>query len=81
MAAFTLGIPLEMVTVKPTTDFIAPNGFPTGGSQTSQAVAYVRESYFFGNVIWHLLVLTFNLFCFPGGHEGVRGAAETHPAG
>lgn len=41
VAAHFLNAPLECVHVKPSTEFISPNSFPTGGSQTSEAIAYV----------------------------------------
>lgn len=43
VAAHVLGISLEMVSVQPSVTHISPNGYPTGGSQTSEAVAFVSE--------------------------------------
>ncbi|XP_052896949.1 xanthine dehydrogenase/oxidase-like [Anopheles moucheti] len=40
VAAFTLGIPLEKISVKPTTSMTSPNNGMTGGSMTSEAVCY-----------------------------------------
>lgn len=43
VAAHFLGAPLDCVDVKPSNEQVSPNSFPTGGSQTSEAIAYVRE--------------------------------------
>jgi hypothetical protein len=40
--AYTLNIPLELVSVKPSNNLTAPNGMVTGASVTSDACAYVR---------------------------------------
>ncbi|XP_064073184.1 uncharacterized protein LOC113399628 [Vanessa tameamea] len=40
VCAYILGIPLEKVSVKPTTSFTSPNCMPTGGSIGSECVAY-----------------------------------------
>ncbi|XP_066997187.2 xanthine dehydrogenase [Anabrus simplex] len=40
VCAYTLKIPLEAVSVKPSNNFIAPNGMVTGGSIASEACAY-----------------------------------------
>lgn len=41
VAAHILKIPLELVTTKPSREFVSPNALPTGGSQTSELVCYV----------------------------------------
>lgn len=41
VAAHFLGAPLELVNCKPSTEQISPNSFPTGGSQTSEALGWV----------------------------------------
>lgn len=41
VVAHFLRAPLEAVHVKPSTEQVSPNSFPTGGSQTSEAIAYV----------------------------------------
>uniref|UniRef100_A0A182R8Q6 FAD-binding PCMH-type domain-containing protein n=1 Tax=Anopheles funestus TaxID=62324 RepID=A0A182R8Q6_ANOFN len=38
VAAFTLGIPLEKISIKPTTSMTSPNAAMTGGSMTSEVV-------------------------------------------
>ena len=43
VAAHVLGIPYEYVKVKPSNNFTSANAFVTGGSQTSEAVCYVRK--------------------------------------
>ncbi|XP_053662777.1 xanthine dehydrogenase/oxidase-like [Anopheles marshallii] len=40
VAAFTLGIPLEKISIKPTNSMTSPNATMTGGSMTSEAVCY-----------------------------------------
>ncbi|XP_055625820.1 xanthine dehydrogenase/oxidase-like isoform X3 [Toxorhynchites rutilus septentrionalis] len=40
VTAFALGIPLEKVSVKPSTSLTSPNAIVTGGSMTSEAVCY-----------------------------------------
>ncbi|GLV36464.1 Aldehyde oxidase 3 [Carabus blaptoides fortunei] len=40
VCAYTLGIPLDMVSIKPSSSLNAPNNFATGGSMTSEAVCY-----------------------------------------
>lgn len=42
IAAFTLGIPMNLIRVKPTNNLIGANSFSTGGSITSDMVGYVR---------------------------------------
>lgn len=42
VAAHFLKAPLHCVHVKPSNEQVSPNSFPTGGSQTSEAVGYVR---------------------------------------
>lgn len=47
VAAHFLHAPLECVNVKPSTEQVSPNSTMTGGSQTSEAIGYVRvESQF-----------------------------------
>lgn len=41
VTAFALGIPLEKVSVKPSTSLTSPNAIVTGGSMTSESVCYV----------------------------------------
>lgn len=41
VAAHTLGIPLELVSVKASNNVIAANAFVTGGSVASESVCYV----------------------------------------
>lgn len=41
VAAHVLKIPLELVTTKPSREYVSPNALPTGGSQTSELVCYV----------------------------------------
>lgn len=41
VAAFTLGVPLESVIIRPSSTNAAPNAIVTGGSMTSEAVSYV----------------------------------------
>ena len=36
VAAKTLGIPIELIRIKPTNTLISPNDFTTGGSTTSE---------------------------------------------
>lgn len=43
VAAATLGVPYEMIKVKRMDNVTGANAFGTGGSQTSEAVAYVRD--------------------------------------
>lgn len=43
LAAFTLGIPMNLVRVKPANNLIGANSFTTGGSFTSDMVGYVRR--------------------------------------
>ena len=45
VAAHTLGIDLDMVSVKPSNNIIAPNNSVTGGSITSESCAYVNIYY------------------------------------
>uniref|UniRef100_A0A182V3I2 FAD-binding PCMH-type domain-containing protein n=1 Tax=Anopheles merus TaxID=30066 RepID=A0A182V3I2_ANOME len=40
VAAFTLGIPLEKIAIKPSTSMTSPNAAMTGGSMTSEVVCY-----------------------------------------
>uniref|UniRef100_A0A1Y9HAI9 Uncharacterized protein n=1 Tax=Anopheles farauti TaxID=69004 RepID=A0A1Y9HAI9_9DIPT len=40
VAAYTLGIPLEKIAIKPSTSMTSPNAAMTGGSMTSEAVCY-----------------------------------------
>lgn len=40
VCAYTLGIPLELVSVKPSNTLTAPNGMVTGGSITSESCAF-----------------------------------------
>lgn len=40
VCAHILGIPLEMVAVKPSNNLVCPNAMTTGGSQTSEVCAY-----------------------------------------
>ncbi|XP_058054256.1 uncharacterized protein LOC131205951 [Anopheles bellator] len=40
VAAFVLGLPLEKISIKPTTSLTSPNAIVTGGSMTSEAVCY-----------------------------------------
>ncbi|XP_049545874.1 xanthine dehydrogenase-like isoform X1 [Anopheles darlingi] len=40
VAAYTLGLPLEKISIKPSTSLTSPNAFVTGGSMTSEAVCY-----------------------------------------
>ncbi|XP_067011294.2 xanthine dehydrogenase/oxidase [Anabrus simplex] len=40
VVAHTLGVPLEMVVVKPSNNFTSPNGTVTGGSTASESAAY-----------------------------------------
>lgn len=42
VAAYTLGIDLNLVTVKATNNLVTPNNSVTGGSIASEACAYVR---------------------------------------
>lgn len=42
VAAFTLGIPMNMISVKPANNLIGANSFKTGGSSTSDMAGYVR---------------------------------------
>lgn len=44
VAAFTLGIPITMVSVKPANNLTGANSFVTGGSATSDMVGYVRAN-------------------------------------
>lgn len=44
VAAFTLGIPLEKIAIKPTTSMTSPNAAMTGGSMTSEVVCYVSKN-------------------------------------
>ena len=41
VAAYVLGLPLEKISIKPTTSLTSPNAIVTGGSMTSEAVCYV----------------------------------------
>ncbi|XP_055607410.1 uncharacterized protein LOC129755104 [Uranotaenia lowii] len=41
--AFSLGIPLEMVSIKPSATNTSPNAIVTGGSMTSEAVCYAAK--------------------------------------
>ena len=41
VVAYTLGIPLEYVSVKPSNTLTAPNGMVSGGSITSEVCSYV----------------------------------------
>ncbi|XP_041769473.1 xanthine dehydrogenase 1-like [Anopheles merus] len=40
VAAYVLGLPLEKISIKPTTSLTSPNAIVTGGSMTSEAVCY-----------------------------------------
>lgn len=40
VCAYTLGIPLEKVSVKPSSSITSPNSWPTGGSIGSECIAY-----------------------------------------
>lgn len=40
VAAHILKIPLELVTTKPSREYVSPNALPTGGSQTSELICY-----------------------------------------
>ncbi|XP_053676315.1 uncharacterized protein LOC128726526 [Anopheles nili] len=40
VAAYVLGLPLEKISVKPTSSLTSPNAIVTGGSMTSEAVCY-----------------------------------------
>lgn len=41
MAAHILGVPLDMISVKPSNNLSTPNAIVTGGSLGSEAVSYV----------------------------------------
>lgn len=41
VAAHILKIPLNLITTKPTREFVSPNALPTGGSQTSELICFV----------------------------------------
>lgn len=43
VAAHTLGLPITMIKVKPTNSLTGPNSVVTGGSITSELVAYVNK--------------------------------------
>lgn len=45
VTAHSLGIPLEMVSVKATNNVVSANAFPTGGSLTSEAICYVSTIF------------------------------------
>uniref|UniRef100_A0A1Y9H2G4 FAD-binding PCMH-type domain-containing protein n=1 Tax=Anopheles dirus TaxID=7168 RepID=A0A1Y9H2G4_9DIPT len=40
VAAYVLGLPLEKISIKPTSSLTSPNAIVTGGSMTSEAVCY-----------------------------------------
>lgn len=42
VAAFTLGLPMSMISVKPANNLTGANSFTTGGSATTDLVGYVR---------------------------------------
>jgi len=46
VAAHILGIPLDLICVKPTNNFIGVNSYDTGGCFTSEVVAYVRIQFY-----------------------------------
>lgn len=45
MAAYALGIPLDLVTVKESRDITSPNNYATAANGTSESVCYVRSEY------------------------------------
>lgn len=47
VAAHTLGLPLEMISIKPASNVISANSIVSGGSMTSEAVCYVSSSVMF----------------------------------
>ena len=47
VAAATLKVPLDMVSVKPLNNVIMANAFVTGGSITSEAVCFVSQQNFY----------------------------------
>jgi len=45
VAAYTLGIDVDLVTVKPSNNIITPNNTVTGGSMASESCGYVRSQF------------------------------------
>jgi len=45
VAAYTLGIDVDLVTVKPSNNIITPNNSVTGGSLASESCGYVRSQF------------------------------------
>ncbi|GLV36465.1 Aldehyde oxidase 3 [Carabus blaptoides fortunei] len=48
VCAYTLGIPLDMVSIKPSNSLNAPNNFATAGSVTSEGVCYIEGAFVMG---------------------------------
>lgn len=46
IAAFTLGISMDLIKIKPSNNFVGSNAFPTGGSMTSEVVGFVSYTHF-----------------------------------
>lgn len=55
VAAFMLGIPMNLIRVKPANNLIGANSFTTGGSATSDMVGYVRGAQSFYNDKFHIV--------------------------
>lgn len=47
VVAHTLGVPMDMISVKPTDSLVAANASVTGGSMTSEVVCFVSETQSF----------------------------------
>lgn len=66
VVAHFLRAPLEVVHVKPSTEHVSPNSFPTGASQASDAVGHVsyqrKEEYFlYLLTMWEGILILFQL--------------------
>lgn len=48
--AHTLGIPLDLISIDPTTSFVATNADPTGGSITSGLNRYLHRELYDGSM-------------------------------
>ena len=56
MAAYELGVPLDMVSVKPSDNMISPNASPTGGSIGSEMSCMVSAHVRHDGVVTRLLL-------------------------
>lgn len=74
VVAHTLGIPMKLVSVKPTDNVSTANSFTTGGSVTSESACYVCSR---GKVpVWNTDLMVHGLyFVCTGGQEVLRATA------